>query len=128
MSTSLGVKQILQVSVTSAANAGDVALATVTAQPCLIETITVKADTASQTDLTSAAVKGGASKVITFLSSGIASVANLTAVDQQVTNETVIDLGVAKEIIMELVGTGATPVDLTVTIGYRACVAGGYLI
>ena len=127
MSTALGVKQILQVSVTSAANAGDVTLATVTTQPCLIESVTVKADTASQTDLTSAAVYGGASKVVTFIDATDAAKANIDAVDDQVAWTGAVELAATKTIVMTLAGTGATTVDLTVTIGCRACVAGGYL-
>lgn len=127
MSTALGVKQILQVSVTSAANAGDVTLATVTTQPCLIEDVIVKADAASQADLTSIGVYGGASKVVTFIGTEDGAVGNLDAADEQVGWSGVVELAATKTIVMTLTGTGATPVDLTVTIGYRACVAGGYL-
>lgn len=123
----VGVKQILEVSVTSAANAGDVTLATVTTQPCLIKSVVVHADTAAQADLTSAAVAGGAAKVVTFLSATDAAVANLNAVDEQVAWTGAVRFAATKTIVISLVGTGVTPVDLTVTIEYESCVAGGYL-
>lgn len=122
-----GETQMIEVSVTSAANAGDVTLATVTTQPCLIEAIVVHADTASQTDLTTAAVSGGASKVVTFLSTAATAVAYLDSVDDQVAWTGAVRLAATKTIVMSLVGTGATAVDLTVTIKYRSCVDGGYL-
>jgi hypothetical protein len=127
LSLGAGVCQFFSKSITSAANAGDVTIATVTAQPCLIESIVVHAVTASQTDLTSAAVSGGASKVVTFLSTAAAAVANLNAVDDQVAWTGAVRLTATKTIVMSLVGTGATAVNLNVTIKYRACTAGGYL-
>lgn len=123
-----GRRQVLEVSVVSAANVGDVTLATVTTQPCIIESIVIHADTASQTDLTSAAVTGGTSKVITFIDATDAAASNIDAVDEQVAWTGIVRLAATKTIIMTLVGTGATPVDLTVTITYFAAVANGYLV
>jgi len=113
--------------VTYAANAGNVTLATVTTKPVIIETINVQADTAAQTDLTSAAVYGGASNAITFLDTTDMAKANIDAVDEQVSWVGSHRLATGKTIIMALLGTGATPVDLTVTITCRAESAGGYL-
>lgn len=123
-----GRRQVLEVSVTAAANAGDVTLATVTTQPCLIEAIVISANTAAQTDLTSAAVTGGAAKVVSFLDAAAAAKANIDAVDEQVSWTGAVRLGATKTIIMSLVGTGATAVDLTVTITYYATEDGGYLV
>jgi hypothetical protein len=122
-----GVTQIFQKVVTQAANSGAYTLATVTTQACLIKDIVVKAVTAVQTDLTSAAVTGGAADCITFLSATDAAKANITAIDQQVAWRGAVELAAAKTIVMTLVGTGATPVDLLVTIRFKAAVDGGYL-
>jgi len=121
-----GETQTKEVSVTSAANAGSVTLATVTTQPCFIKSVTLHADTASQTDLTSAAITG-AGGVITFISAADAAVANIDAADEQVAWVGRVRLAATKTIVIDLQGTGATAVDLTVTIEYEACVDGGYL-
>jgi len=122
-----GVTQVIEVSVTSAANAGDVTIATVTDQPCVIDSIIIHADTAQTTDLTSCAVYGGAGKVVTFISDTDATQANLDAADKQVSWTGAVRLAAGKTIVMSLVGTGSTAVDLTVTITYHAAVDGGYL-
>lgn len=128
----VGNTQILEVSVTSAANAGDVTLATITTQPCIIDSIIVHADDVQTGDLTSCAVYGGASKVITFIDDQDAIQANLNAADKQVAwlaaNDGAVRLAATKTIVMTLAGTGVTVVDLTVTIIYRSAVDGGYLV
>ena len=127
----VGNTQVLEVSVTSAANAGDVTLATITTQPCIIDSIIVHADTGQTADLTSCAVYGGAAKVLTFIDNQDAIQANLNAADKQVawsaSNSGSVRLAATKTIIMTLAGTGATAVDQTVTIIYRSAVDGGYL-
>lgn len=122
-----GREQIFQKAITSAANAGAVTLATITTRACLIKSITVKAVTAAQTALTSAAVTGGASSVISFLDAVDAAKANIDAVDEQISWQGRVELAAAKTIVMTLVGTGATAVNLLVTFEYVACVDGGYL-
>jgi len=123
----MGRTQIFERSVTSAANAGDVIVATVFTQPCLIESIVIYADAAQTADMTSCGIFGGAGKVITFISAADAVQANLNAADKQVAWTGAVRLAATKEIVISLVGTGATAVDLTVTFTYRACVSGGYL-
>ena len=127
LGTNVGKKQVKEVSVTSAANAGDVTLATITTQPCVIESIVIHADTVQTGDLTSAGIFGGAAKVVTFIAAADALQADLDAIDKQVFWEGAVRLAAAKTIVIALAGTGATPVDLTVTITYRAAVDGGYL-
>ena len=83
-SSSANGNLVFEKSITSSANAGDVTVATITTQPCLIKAITIHADTASQTDLTSAGIFGGASKVITFISADQAAVSYLDSADDQV--------------------------------------------
>ncbi len=126
-----GRTQVLEKTITSAANAGNVTVATVTSQPCLIKSIVIHADTAQTANMTSCAVYGGASQVITFISAVDAVQANLNAIDKQVawaggTGYTV-RLYTGKTIVIDLVGTGAAAVDLTITIAYIASVTGGYL-
>lgn len=123
-----GVNQVFQKAITSAANTnGLVTIATVTTAACLIKSIVVKAVTAVQTDLTSAAVKGGASQAITFISAVTAAKANITAIDQQVGWTGAVELAAAKTIVMDVQGSGATAVNLLVTIEYEAAVDTGYL-
>ena len=123
-----GRTQVFQKAVTSAANAGDVTLATVTTQAVVIDSIVVKAVTAAQADLTSAAVAGGASKVVVFLSATDAAVANINAIDEQVAWTGAAELAATKTIVMTLAGTGATAVSLLVTITFHAVTDGGYLV
>jgi len=124
-----GRTQPLEVSVTSAANVGDVTIATVTGQPCIIDAVIIHADTAQTVDLTSCAVYAGAAKVLTLIGPGIAAQANLNAIDAQVSETGLgIRLAVGKTLVMTLIGTGGTAVDLTVTILLRASVDGGYLV
>ena len=122
-----GVNAVLEVSVTSALNAGLVTLATITDQPCLIKSIVIHADTAAHADMTTCAVKGGASQVVTFIGTGDATEANLNAIDKQVSWTGAVRLAATKTIVIDLQGVGATAADLTVTIEYEACVDGGYL-
>jgi len=122
-----GVSHIFEKSITSAANAGDVTVATITTQPCLIESITIHADNIQTGDLTSAGIFGGAAKVITFIAAADALQADLDAVDKQVSWIGSVRLAATKTIVISLVGTGATAVDLTVIVKYRATADGGYL-
>jgi len=122
-----GKAQTFEKSITSAANAGDVTVATVTTQPCLIESIVVHADAAQTGDLTSAGMFGGAGKVITFIPAADALQADLDAADKQIAWTGAVRLAAGKTIVISLDGTGATAVDLTVSIKYRAAADAGYL-
>ncbi|MBA7680265.1 hypothetical protein ES703_88577 [subsurface metagenome] len=123
----MGRSQIFEKSITSAANAGDVNVATITTQPCIIESVVIHADAAQTGDMTSCGVFGGAGKVITFISAADAVQAELDAADKQVAWTGAVRLAAAKTIVISLVGSNGTAVDLTIVIKYRACVSGGYL-
>ncbi len=123
-----GVTQIKEFSITAAANAGLTTIATITSQPCLIKSIVVHADTAQTGDMTTCAVEGGASQVIEFIGAGDAIQANLDAIDKQISWDGKVRLAATKTITINLQGTGATAVDLTISIEYAACVDGGYLV
>jgi hypothetical protein len=122
-----GVTQIMEFSITAAANAGVTTVATITTQPCMIESIVIHADAAQTGDMTSCAIEGGASQVVEFIGAAEAIQANLDAADKQVSWAGAVRLAATKTITIDLQGTGATAVDLTITIKYRACVDGGYL-
>ncbi len=124
---SSGKTQIKEFSITAAANAGLTTIATVTDQACLIKSIVPVSNGATTADLTSAAVKGGASQVVEFISAAVAIQADLDAVDKQVEFTGARRLSATKTIVMDLQGTGVTPVDFTVAIEYEAIVDGGYL-
>lgn len=126
--TDKGKTQVIEVSITAAANAGVTTVATITTQPCVIESIVVHADAAQTGDLTSIAVKGGASQVVQFISASVGAQANLDAADKQVAWTGVARFAATKTIIIDLQGTGATALNLTVTIVYRAAVDGGTLV
>lgn len=123
----VGVKNIIEVSITSAANAGLVTVATVTTQPCLIKSVVIHADAAQTADMTTCAVTGGVGQVVTFVGTGDATQANLNAADKQVAWTGAVRLAATKLIQINLLGTGVTAVDLTITIEYEACVDAGYL-
>ncbi len=120
--------RIIEVSITAAANAGITAVATVTLQPCLIESIVIHADAAQTADMTSCAVEGGVGQVVEFIGAADAVQASLDAADKQVSWTGVVRLAAGKIIYIDLQGTGATAVDLTVTIKYRPCVNDGVLV
>ncbi|MDD4985454.1 MAG: hypothetical protein PHV11_10310 [Candidatus Bipolaricaulis sp.] len=125
----VGKTQVIQIPVTSAANAGDVLLATVTAQDCLIKKVNVRSNGATTANLTNIGIYAGAGKVVTLIDNVTGVRANIAAADQQVGNSPLggVVLAATKTIVITLTGTGAAAVDLTVTIEYEACVDGGYL-
>jgi hypothetical protein len=120
-------KVLFTKNITSAANAGDVTVATATLQSCLIKSIVVKANNAQTADLTYIIVSGGASKVVTFIDQVSGVRGNIAATDQQVAWTGAVTLDAADTIIMTLTGSGATAVNLQITIEYEAIVDGGYL-
>lgn len=122
-----GKTQVVEVPITAAANAGVTTVATVTDQPCVIESVVLHADAAQTGDLTTAAVEGGASQVVEFIGTGDATQGNLDAADKQVAWTGAVRLAAGKAVTVDLQGSGATAVDLTVTITYRAAADGGYL-
>jgi hypothetical protein len=87
----------------------------------------VKANDTQTTDLTYIIVSGGTSKVVTFIDqvSGVRD--NIAATDQQVAWTGAVTLDATDTVIMTLIGSGATAVNLQVTIEYVAVVGGGYL-
>ncbi len=123
-----GKKQFVQLNVTNAANAGLTTLFTVFTQPCLVEDVIIRAKTAAPADLTSCAITAGTGNIVVLIVTGLATQANLAAIDAQVGSVDLAELPVNSTIVMNLIGTGATPVDLIVTIGYRACADGGYIL
>jgi hypothetical protein len=126
--TDLGRIQVKTISVTAAANAAaDTVLGTVTTQGCIIQGIVIHADAAQTADLTSCPVHGGASKVLTFISSTDAIQANLDAENKQLGWDGEVYLPTGSTIVMVHNGTGATVLDLTATIRYVSAVNGGYL-
>ncbi len=124
---SAGVRQVKEFSVTAAANAGVTTIATVTTQPCLIKSIVEHSDGATTADLTSAAIKGGMFQVVEFISAAVAVQADIDAENKQVGWDGAVWLPAGATIVIDLQGTGATAVDLTVPIKYRSSVDGGYL-
>ena len=125
-----GKVQVFQKHITSAANAGDITVATITAQDCDIKALNVRSNGATTADLTSISVFGGTGKVITFIAAVDGVRANIAAAAQQLswqTNGGVVTLPATHTIVITLAGTGATAVDLTITIEYVAVTDGGYL-
>lgn len=125
-----GKTQIFEKAITSAANAGNVLVGTITTQACLIKSIVLHADATGQADLTSAAVYGGnaiATHTITFLDVVDAAKANLDVADEQVGWTGAVRLAATKVLAIELLGTGATAVDLTAVVEYVATANGGYI-
>jgi len=123
----VGNTQIFTKNITSAANAAIVTVGTITNQSCLIKRIVLMSNGATTADLTSAAIKGGASQAVEFISAATAVKASIDAEDEQVSFNGAAALNAADTIAIDLQGTGATAVNLTVVIEYCACVVGGYI-
>jgi hypothetical protein len=119
--------RVLEVTVTAALNAGVTTIATVTNQPCIIESVVLYANAAAHADMTTCAIEGGASQVVTFISTTDAVEANLNAIDEQVAWTGAVRLAATKTITIDLQGDGSTAANLTVSIVYRPAAAGGYL-
>jgi len=125
-----GKTQIFEKAITDAANDGNVLIGTITTQPCLIKSVVLHADATGQADLTSAAVYGGnaiATHTITFLSAADAAKANVDVADEQVGWTGAVRLAATKVIAIELLGTGATAVELRAVVEYVATANGGYI-
>ena len=122
-----GRTQIKEIPITAAANAGLTTLATITEQPCLIKSIVIRSNGATTADLTTAAVKGGASQAVTFINALDILQADIATEDDQVGWDGAVSLPATKTVVIDLQGTGATAVDLTATIEYVAVIDGGYL-
>lgn len=123
-----GKTKLLEVSITAAANATSTTVATVTTQPCLIKSLVIHADTTQTVDMTSCAVEGGVGQVVEFIGVGDAIQANLSAADEQVYWTGAVRLAAGKLIYIDLQGTGATAVDLTIAIEYIPLTDGGHLV
>ena len=127
--TVVGRRQVFAKAITVAANAGATTIGTITTQPCIIESIIIHANTAQTANLTSCAVTGGASNIITFINAAIAIQANLDAIDKQVSWTGSVRLGATKTIVITPVGIAATALDLTIIITYySSAVSGGYIV
>lgn len=122
-----GVTQILKVAVTCASDAAPVTLATATTKACIIKGITVHNVAGANADLTSLNVKGGASSAIVFIDDVTGLKANLNAADKQVWWTGIVRLPVAATITVDPTGTGATALDMVLTIEYYAEENTGYL-
>jgi hypothetical protein len=126
-----GKTQIFTKQVTSAADATDVTVATVTTAPVLIKSLTVRANGATTANLTNIGVYGGTSKVVTFINTTDGVKANIDATGEQVTfslGDGPVYLNTAETIVMTLTGTGAAAVDLQVIVELVAVTDGGYLL
>ena len=122
-----GIVQTKEISITEAANAGLTTIATGTDQSVLIESIVLHADSAQTADMTSAAIEGGVAQIIEFISAAASVQANLDAENKQVSWIGAVFLPVGGQITIDLQGTGPTPLDLKVSIKYRAVADGGFL-
>lgn len=115
-------------SITAAANAAsDTTLATVATGGVLVRGVVIHADAAQTADLTSCPVMGGAGKAITIIAAADALAADFNAENKQVSWTGEIYLPVGATIVMVHNGTGATALDLTVSIRYKPTVLGGTL-
>lgn len=123
----VGSQRVLEVSVTRAANAGEITLATCRTNAVIIDSIVVYARSAITTDMTTCGVFGGTDSVITFIDTNLAIRANLNALNKQVAWTGAVRLNTGETIVMNLVGVGTTAVDMTVAITYRVAGSGGYL-
>lgn len=114
--------------ITNAANAGDVTVATVTTQNCLIKSVVVRSNGATTADLTNIGLYAGESKVVTLIDTVAGVKANIDAENEQVSWTGSMILPTSKKVTITLTGTGATAVNLSVEIEYYTTTDGGYLV
>lgn len=126
--TAVGQIQVHHMTDGDAANAGDITLATITTQACIIKSVVVRAQAAQTADLTSIQLRGGTGKVVTFIDAILGAADNFNATDKQVAWTGAVELDATKTIVMTLTGTGATAVNLDIVIEYMAATAGGTLV
>ena len=129
----VGERQVFIKTITAAANAGVTTVGTVTDNPVIIESAVIHANAAQTADMTSCGLFGGGSQVVTLISAATPVQASLDATDKQVStgldgNKGPWRLAATKTVAINLAGTGATAVNLTVIITYYATVAGGYIV
>jgi hypothetical protein len=122
--------QTFSKAITSAANAGDVTLATATTQKVLVHGLTLRSNGATTANLTNIAIYAATGKRVTLLTPAQGVLANLAADGNQVSiscGSAGVELDAAETIVATLTGTGATAVALTAYFTYSAVVDGGYL-
>ncbi len=123
-----GKPQSFTKNITSAANAGDVTVATVTTQACKLKSVVVRANAAQTANLTSIAITCGTLKVVTLIDAVLGLRQNIAATDQQVSWSGDVTLPVGGLIVITLVGAVGTAVNLQVDIEMQAIADGGYLV
>lgn len=123
-----GECQIFTKAITNAANANTITIATITGNPCLIESVIIHSDGSTTSDLTNISICGGdLTKNITFINSTDGVLANINAQGKQISYIGSVYMPVGYTINAVLTGTGSTAVDLNAVIKYRSTVDGGYL-
>jgi hypothetical protein len=129
--TKAGHIQVFQKAITSAANAGDVTLATATAQKVIVHGLTLRSNGATTANLTNIAIYAATGKRVTLLTPAQGVLANLAADGNQVCvdfGQSGCQLNAGETIVATLTGTGATAVALTAYFTVSAIVDGGYLV
>lgn len=114
-----GVTQVFVKSITSAADAGDVTVAT-SHTGVILKSITVRTATGTCVDLGNIGVYAGAGKVLTLIDTTAGDVSNLNAVDKQVSWSGNVYLADTKTVIITLTndGSGSTAQDFSVVLEY----------
>jgi hypothetical protein len=132
ISRAVGYRRVFIATITAAANAGVTNVGTVTTNPIIIESAIIHANAAQTANMTSCGLFGGGSQVVTIISAATAVQAALDATDKQVStgldgNKGPWRLAATRTIDIDLQGTGATAVNLTIIITYYATVAGAFI-
>lgn len=122
-----GKTQIVNKAVAIAANAANTVLLTATTAAVFIKSLTVYAVAAQTADLTNLIVTGAAGDVVTFIDAVTGAQANLDAAGKQVAWTGACYLPAGATIDMDPTGTGATALNLIVSVEYMAAVNDGYL-
>ena len=106
----------------------DITIATITNEALVIDSVIIYAAAAQPAELTSCAVYGGASKVVTFIDAATALGPTLPAIDKQLAWTGAVYLPSTKTIVMTLIGTGVAATNMLVLITYHTTKNGGYLV
>lgn len=125
--TGAGLCQIVEKTITVNSDAGATTLATITDQPCIIESVVLRSNGTTTANYTNGPITGIAG-VVTFLNAAQTAKALIDADGEQVGWVGSVKLDATETIVMTLAGGGSTAIDFTITIKYRACADGGYLM
>jgi hypothetical protein len=127
-STPFNAPQVLTKHLTENNNAGNVAVATASIGPVIVDSIVLHSITALTPDANYVAVSGGASQIIKYIDPVLGRRYNLNGIDKEIIWAGASRLKVADTITATFNGTSGTDVNLQIVITYHAETSAGGLL